>query len=280
MKCRMSFSSLSARGPSLGTAGTFSFTKWYLDCVDADGRSVILYWAALAWRGLALTWHSVLLHEPGRQAVQRTSLVRVAAPRRRPGAIAWRAPALGCMVSASPRQESFAIRLLDGGRGAVDWHCEAPAAETSVEVAGHAPIRGPGYAERLVLTLAPWRLPIDELRWGRWIAADASRSVVWIDWRGARPATWIFVDGVPQPPAEVTEEGVCAGDASLELEARQPLPARSLRDLIGSIAPLRAMVPASLLALREIKWRSAGTLLAAGKPPLSGWAVHELVSFR
>lgn len=264
----------------MGTAGTFSFTKWYLDCVDADGRSVILYWAALAWHGLALTWHSVLLHEPDRQPLQRTSLVRVAAPRRRSGAIAWRAPALGCEVNAAPRQESFAVRLLDGERGAVDWHCEAPAAETSVEVTGHAPIRGPGYAERLVLTLAPWRLPIDELRWGRWVAADASRSVVWIDWRGARPATWIFVDGVRQPPGEVTEAGVATGGTSVQLDARKPLPARSLRELIGSIPPLRSTMPASLLALRETKWRSAGTLLEAEREPLSGWAIHELVSFR
>jgi hypothetical protein len=269
-----------ARGLSLGTTGTFSFTKWYLDCVDADGRSVILYWAALAWRGLALTWHSVLLHEPGRQPLQRTSLVRVAAPCRCADAIAWRCPALGCEISAVSRQGPFAVRLLDGARGAVDWTCEAPAAAVSVEVTGHAPIRGPGYAERLVLTLAPWRLPIDELRWGRWIAADASRSVVWIDWRGARPATWIFVDGVRQPPAGVTEEGFVAGDTALRLDARQALPTRSLRDLIGSIAPLKATLPASLLALRETKWRSAGTLLAAGGAPLSGWAIHELVSFR
>jgi len=85
---------------------------------------------------------------------------------------------------------------------------------------------------------------------------------------------------VRQPPAEVTEEGVVAGATSLQLDARRPLPARSLRDLIGSIAPLRSTMPASLLALRETRWRSAGTLLEAEREPLSGWAIHELVSFR
>ena len=265
----------------MGTIGTFSFTKWYLDCVEAEGRrSAIAYWASLAWHGLALTWHSVLLHEADRPPLQRTSLARVAAPRRRSGAIVWRAPAIGCELSARARQDSFAERLLDGETGAVDWHCEAPAAETSVEVSGHAPLHGPGYAERLVLTLAPWRLPIDQLRWGRWVAADASRSLVWIDWRGARPAIWIFVDGVRQPPGETTETGVAAGTASLQLDGRQVLPARSLRDLVGAVAPLRSRTPASLLGLRETKWRSAGTLLEPGEAPLTGWAVHELVTFR
>jgi hypothetical protein len=133
-------------------ARTFSLTKWYLDCVDAGGRAAIAYWASLAWRGLALTWHSVLLHEPagtsraphadtlpqgaGRQredpfSRQRSSLVRVAAPRRDGCSIVWAARALGCSIAVAPRQPPIAVRLLDGGRGAVDWHCEAPAARSA-----------------------------------------------------------------------------------------------------------------------------------------------------
>ena len=65
---------------------------------------------------------------------------------------------------------------------------EAPAAEVSVSLRGFAPLRGTGYAERILITIPPWRLPIRELRWGRWIGEAASRSVVWIDWRGESPA--------------------------------------------------------------------------------------------
>ena len=29
-----------------------ALTKWYVDCVDAAGRSAIVYWSAISWRGI------------------------------------------------------------------------------------------------------------------------------------------------------------------------------------------------------------------------------------
>jgi hypothetical protein len=265
----------------VSSLGTFSLTKWYLDCVDARGRVAIGYWASLAWRGLGLTWHSLLLHQPESAAppVQRSSLARAAAPRRDGGSIAWAAPALGCSIRVAPRQPPMSLRLLDTGQGAVDWHCEAPAAEVWIQVEGQEPIRGRGYVERIVLTLPPWRLPIDQLRWGRWVAADAAHSLVWIDWQGALPRSWVLVDGRPQADGMVSGAGVVAGESSLRLESPLCLPARTLGEIVRGIAPLAAIAPRSLLALRQTRWRSAGTMLAAGSGPLTGWAIHELVSF-
>ena len=55
-------------------------------------------------------------------------------------------------------------------------------------------LRGLGYAEHLSMTIPPWRLPIDTLRWGRFLSPE--RSVVWIDWQKEGDGrTWIFVDG-------------------------------------------------------------------------------------
>jgi hypothetical protein len=265
---------------------TFSLTKWYLDCVDARGRAAIAYWTALAWLGLDLTWQSILVYEPEdaaggsrRPSLQRSSRARGPAPRRDACALSWDAPALGCAVAMEARQPPMAVRLLDSEAGAVDWHCEAPAADTHLRLEGQRPVSGQGYAERLILTLAPWRLPIDQLRWGRWIAADASRSVVWIDWRGELPRSWVFVDGQRQELAAVGGEGVTAGETSLRLDASQLLPARSLREVVATIAPLAALVPSSLLGLRQTRWRSTGTLHGAGRAPLGGWAIHELVTF-
>ena len=159
----------------------FSLTKWYIDCVSADGRVAIGYWASLAWGPLALTWHSVVLHAPGSGPDHRSSLIAVAAPDVRGRTLTWRAPALQCTVRADSRQRPFEERLLDDEAGVVHWRVEAPAANVRVELGGASPISGPGYAERIVLTAPPWRLPIRELRWGRWIDAAGNRSVVWID---------------------------------------------------------------------------------------------------
>jgi len=247
----------------------FSLTKWYFDCVAADGRAVIGYWASLAWRKVALTWQNVTLYEPGHPPSGRSSLASAPPPDVDGNTIAWRAPALSCEIDVESRQRPIDARLLDDGAGVVDWRAEAPAALVSVRLNGVAPVEGPGYAERLFITVPPWRLPIRELRWGRWLDADARRSVVWIDWRGERPRTWLYVDGIATADAVVTDESVRAGAVSVALDERRVLHAQSFAEIAASIPPLRAVVPQSLLALRQTKWCSAG-----------GHAIHEVVVFR
>jgi hypothetical protein len=256
-----------------------ALTKWYVDCCDASGRTVIGYWASLSWRGLVLTWHSVTLFQSGRSVSQRSSLARVPAPAIQAGEIAWQAPALRCAIRAEIRQPPFGARLLETEEGAVDWRCEAPVALVAVELDGRPPIRGPGYAERIVLTVLPWRLPIRELRWGRWLDHDARRSVVWIDWRGPPARTWVFVDGAQVPGAKVTDRGVAVDGLSLSLDRRWTLEAHRPGEIVRSIPPLKAVVPASILALDGTKWCSSGRLREGGFAPLAGQAIHELVMF-
>jgi hypothetical protein len=258
----------------------FALTKWYIDCVDSTGRAGIAYWASLSWRTVALTWHSVSVYEPGGAPLERTSLVPVRAPEHRDGVITWRTRALDSELECTTRSSPIAVRLLDQPCGTIDWRCEAPASRNRLEVAGHAPLLGCGYAEQLVLTALPWRLPIDELRWGRWISADAEHSVIWIDWRGEMPRTWLFVDGVERHGATVSDADVVAGDSVLTLNGRRTLHARALGDVIGSIPALGKLLPAPLFALSETKWCSNGTFRDRDVRPLGGWAIHEVARFR
>jgi hypothetical protein len=255
----------------------FTLTKWYLDCVDADGRAAIAYWTALGWRGLSISWHSVALYDPGAAPYERSSPARVPAPDRVGRGILWRTDPLACTLSCEPQIEPFSAHLPDDGRGVVEWRCEASAARTRVEISDHPGVEGCGYAERLLLTVAPWRLPIDEMRWGRWISADACRSIVWIDWRGAEPLTAVFVDGVRQARAMVTADKVTAGDFVLVLSRPRILHARSIGDIVGAVRPLRALLPAPWLAVEDRKCLSEGVL--DGANPAAGWAIHEIVRF-
>jgi hypothetical protein len=258
----------------------FTFTKWYVDCVAADGRIVIGYWASLAWRRVALTWQNVTLYEAGRPPVDRSSLVPAPPPVVAGDTITWGAPVLGCVAGVESRQRPIDVRLLDSDAGVVEWRAEAPAAVVSFKLDGCTPVQGPGYAERIVISIPPWRLPIRELRWGRWVDSSASRSVVWIDWRGDSPRTWVFVDGINVPAAVVADESICADGMKFVLSERRTLHARAFADIAATIPPLRAVVPKSLLALRETKWCSAGTLLQRNAAAQTGWAIHEVAVFR
>jgi len=258
----------------------FTLTKWYFDCVAPDGRVVIGYWASLAWRSLAFTWQNVVLYESGQLPTRRSSLVSATPPDVRGDAITWRAPALGCVIDVKSRQPPIKERLLDDNTGVVEWRAEAPAAVVSVELRGFAPVQGPGYAERILLTVPPWRLPIRELRWGRWLDAAASRSVVWIDWRGKSSRNWVFVDGIIAPSAVVTDESVCTGTANLVLGERRTLEALAFSEIATTIPALKAVVPKSILALRQTRWCSSGTLREGNAAALTGHAIHEVVVFR
>jgi hypothetical protein len=169
--------------------------------------------------------------------------------------------------------------LYDSADGAIAWQCVAPAARASMRPAGVATLDGVGYAECLTMTIPPWRLPISELRWGRWSDADAKHAVIWIDWRGADPRRWVFVDGHRAQTATVSDSSVCAGDVSLSLSSPRVLVDRDLGDVLRFIRPLRGIVPAALDAYHETKWTSCGTLTAPGRPALTGQTVHERVTF-
>jgi hypothetical protein len=258
----------------------FTLTKWYCDCVAPDGRVVIAYWASLTWRHLALTWQNVVHYETGTPPVRRSSLTSAPPPDVGEDVITWRAPALGCEIEVQLRQRSIEERLLDDGTGVVEWRAEAPAAVVSVHLRGFAPLKGPGYADRVLLTVPPWRLPIRELRWGRWIDAASIRSVVWIDWRGESPRTWVFVDGRMAPSAVVSDDGVSAGEVHVAIGNRRTLETMAFSEVAEMIPPLRTAVPKALLALRQTRWCSDATLQEGDAAPLSGQAIHEMVVFR
>lgn len=258
----------------------FTFTKWYLDCVDSDGRAIIGYWASLDWRGVALTWQNVTLFEADRAPVSRSSLASSPPPVIADGSITWDAPALECHATIRARQRPIDERLLETDAGTVEWRVEAPAAEVSFKLDGSAAVQGVGYAERISLDIPPWRLPIRELRWGHWIDPAASRSVVWIDWRGESPRTWVFVDGIKATNPVVMDDRIDADGLKLALGQRRTLHSRSFDEVAATIPALRAIAPKSLLALRETKWCGAGTLTEGHAPAQAGYAIHEIAVFR
>jgi len=254
----------------------FSLTKWYVDCVDAAGNTAIAYWSAIAWRGVEFTWHSISLHETGAEPFTRSSAKSVPPPTSADGTITWDADPLKCRLTCHSRDQAFSKRLLERDEGVVDWRCEAVRGRVSVECDGRRILHGIGYAECLTMTLPPWRLPIDTLRWGRWLSDSSDRSVVWIDWQGPHPLTAVFVDGHLHHTGIVSDEGVETGGAVVTLADRHTLYSRSLVDTLGVLRPvLDPLLPPAWLALEDHKWRSRGTLSAEGRSNDTGWVIHE-----
>jgi hypothetical protein len=140
-------------------------------------------------------------------------------------------------------------------------------------------VRGLGYAEELRTTIAPWDLPLDELRWGRFTAGGA--SVVWVDWRGPHTkkivlkhgvrVDGVVKDGLVEMPSDearlVLEKGSVVRDGPIGSTA------------LAAIAELHPLLPAKLLGTVEHKECAAATLDQPFAPKVTGWAIAETVTW-
>jgi hypothetical protein len=131
----------------------------------------------------------------------------------------------------------------------------------------------------LTTTVKPWRLPIDQLRWGRFLSN--TDSVVWIEWLGPRPHTWVFTEGGECPGATVTTAHVSRPDEGSDLRFTNESPLRSDRVAAAVPQPLRLAVAAvpGFGSARETKWLAGGSLIRLDRPT-TGWVVHEVVQWR
>lgn len=255
------------------TRGAFAFTKWYLDCLDEEGRLLILYWATLEWRRLKLTWHSVARCEPGAQVQTRSSVRPCAAPVQSPGVVRWKSEVLDCEVELVGGGSGIATQQLADG---VAWTAVAPGSHARVRL-GDTEFHGTGYAEHFTLRVAPWTLGLHQLRWGRWISSDATRSAVWIQWNGSPDTQWVFLDGA-RANATVDDDSVTASGATLALDPPRVVVDRSLGATVNRIPALRAVAPRWLVAGKEERRTRPGTL-REGRTETQGTAVDEVVDF-
>jgi hypothetical protein len=253
-------------------AAVFSLRKWYLDCVADSGELCIAYRAELAIGTARLSTASLLRFDEQRASRSRWT-VRSCPEPSGDGVLSWEAAALDLSARFEARDPPCAATLLDGADGRVRWRCTHPRAAVEMRIAGEV-LRGTGYAEVLDLTVPPWKLPIDELRWGRLLTA--SHGVVWIEWRGSHPQRLVFVDG-RSVAGELDEHGVRSETARAVLHEARVLRRGRIGDTVLSAVPgLEQLVPGRILGLEETKWRSRGTL-QIGSSEEQGWAIHELV---
>jgi hypothetical protein len=258
----------------------FSLHKWYLDLVTNRGDVVILYAARLRWGAVRVGYASVL--EDTADGVHREvgMVGRHQIPRRRGDELTWQNSVLD--VEGHWRRESPSLRrrvLASTPHGTIRWACHMPRARATARVGG-VRHEGRGYVESLSLTIPPWKLPFDELRWGR--HTSDRHSLVWIDWRGSAPGSWVWLDGDEQPDAVVSDAGVSrlAGGAELQFRnGRDVVDRNVLASLIHPLPRLTRRVSGRLGAMHEHKRVASSSIMSGAEPLDRGWTVHEVVTW-
>ena len=128
------------------------------------------------------------------------------------------------------------------------------------------------------MTVAPWRLGIARLWWGRF--CGDRHSLVWIAWEGARPLRLALLDGSDVDLHTVELENVALGSVRLRLSDHRVVVDQVMGTGALAAMPLRARIaPVTFLAGRECKWIAAGALESAGAVVDRGDVVFETVSW-
>jgi hypothetical protein len=263
---------LPRRLPGCDDDPVFSLRKWYLDCVSESGDLCIAYRAELRLGAVEFAAAGILRFDD-RHGLRTRWTARSCPEPSGQDLLTWEAPALDVAARFERLDPLCSQSLLEGPNGEVRWTCVHPRSKVEMRLGGEW-LRGSGYAEVLELTLPPWKLPIDELRWGRLLTP--SHGLVWIDWQGSHPQRLMLLDGRPVT-GELEADGLRAADARARLRDPRVLRSGRIGELVLSLVPaLEQLVPGRVLGLAETKWRSRGAL-RVGSSEEEGWTIHELV---
>jgi hypothetical protein len=269
----------SGEDPRVPKSSSFLLLKWYLDCIADNGDGVIVYVADLRWKAWHMRYASTLRFS-GKKVETTTSIRKCSLPESANGQIVVKLPHVAIEGVWSGFAAPIERAIFETSAGSVHWNCLQPASRVKLVLDRSREMIGFGYAECLEISVPPWKFPLNELHWGRFVTE--SDSLVWIDWRGPYSRRIVVHNGGELEPAVVTDSAVSSLNSHVRLALDRGLVLRSgiLGDTVFSgIAALARILPASMLRVRESKWRSWGNLISAERT-VSGWAIHEVVRWK
>lgn len=262
---------------------SFHLEKWYLDLVTDEGEAFIFYAARLKWGQVKIPckW---LLHIPvSGEPEQRYQFRDLQFPETENGKLTWTDNDFNLTGNWESRSESLQEQLMHTASGDLQWNCVQPLSRVNLNLEGKH-YAGWGYAEQLLLSAEPWKLPLRVLQWGRYCADK--QQLLWIEIQQDSTRQWVWYNGKRLGNATLTAGKLLIPESDLVLECFNSRPAvkenllkKVLQKFFRFIPGFRQSVPGRFILSREKKWVSEGRLLQGGKLISKGWVVHEQVNF-
>ena len=264
--------------------GNFHLSKWFLDYISESGEAMVFYSAKLTWHGWSASYTS-WLHFNASSGVRLKSRFRnVQIPQVKDIRITWNDTLFGVSGEWEPLAEPIQARLVDSEEGFLDWKCFQPASKVHLRINNES-LEGRGYAEQLILTIPPWRIPMDELRWGRF--GSEENCLVWIELREKEIRQWLWFNGERIQNCIIEDDHIALPerdlilnlDRGVSLEAEKKI-SIVVDKLVRYIPGFKKVIPLTFLMADEYKWLSKGQLQKYDKTISNGQAIHELVNFK
>ncbi|MDR2981130.1 MAG: hypothetical protein LBV12_02655 [Puniceicoccales bacterium] len=256
--------------------------KFYLDVVTEDGAGAIGYSSRARMMGLSLRPAVLLQWEADREkAPVQQRAVRGRLPEFNAYSLTWNKSPFGLNGKwIRPARHWKEQILWNDGKTRISWQVLAPNSPVTL-TQGLNSISGVGYAEILRLRGTPWRLPIDVLRWGRFISLE--HNVTWIEWESRKGnRRWLWADSdATIGKFSMGDHSVSWGDYSLSFSDWRTLRSGMLgKTVFNSMYRLSNILPKWIKAMDETKWLARGILTGPDNLEHHGWVIHETVRLR
>ncbi|MFQ5751408.1 MAG: hypothetical protein ACE5HI_05370 [bacterium] len=259
----------------------FSFSKWYLDCIDATGNVFIGYSAILKWKKLSLNYANILLYSNSNGLQTDTTFKKLPSPKFHQQCLQWQPSQLKTHGTWKSIDPSIKKTLFKSGSGTIDWLCYQPKAKADVLSKNQQIHAGFGYTEKLAMTIKPWEFPITELRWGRFLSE--TDTIIWVNWKGFESLNLLFYQGKQIEDTMISDEHIIFNQGEFILLFSDTIALRRgplISSVFSKTPSIKSVFPDNILYMQEYKWRSRGTLRYKNKKISNGWVIHEVVQWK
>ena len=264
--------------------GKFHLVKWFLDFVGENGECMIFYSAKLTWHGWSASYTSWLNYDPASGVCLKHRFRNVQFPQIEENGITWTDKKFGISGTWEPLSERVQARIFESSEGFLDWECFQPASKVILKLMGRS-LEGLGYAERLTLAISPWKIPMDELRWGHFNSTE--NNMVWIELNEKQKRQWLWLNGEKIENCTIEDGCLSKPEKDMVLNLDQAVVLESekkifslMGKIIRYIPGFNKVVPTGFLMADETKWLSVGQLQSNNKVVCNGTAIHEYVNFK
>lgn len=261
----------------------FLVEKWFLDFIADNGEAMIFYSAILKWRKWKIPYTSWLHFSPEGDTILKSRFKDTQLPVKNNYHISWADHRFGVEGHWKPVSTPLSTRLFESENGCLDWQCYQPASEVRLKL-GSKELLGKGYAEKLTLTIPPWKIQMNELRWGHY--GSGRDTMVWVEILPNNDRKWLWVDGKRMEDFMISDDGITVPGLNLILELDKKAVLESdkkvfsvVKKIIRYLPGFNKIIPLPFLMAEACKWISNGTLKKNGEIVSSGASIHEYVNF-
>ena len=240
-----------------------------------------MYIAKLRWEMFSISYSEIIEFDKSSGMRSHSSIRKCRQPESHDGHLTWSSQPLGIKAEWLRCAASVSQTLLSSPDGEIVWDCPFPAATSVVQFADGHQINGFGYAEHLTMSIKPWHVPINELRWGRYY--DGTDAIVWIDWQGPTNKTWAFRNGKIVETAVVDDNQIVLNSDELTIAFQDRRIIREGAPVVSALSELpllRSLLPKRTFDTYECKWLSRGKLIDRNATNREGWVIHEEIKWK